>query len=258
MKITRYLPHRLAGAALALGAALLLGGSAQESAPASAARAHPFSAGEKIEFQVKLGGVGVGSGSLEVAGMETVGGHSTYHTIMRINGGLGPARVNDRYDSWIDSDGLFSRRFKQDIHEVRYKRNRTYDFFPEQRTFRRENGDTGQLPTAEPLDDLSFIYYARTLRMNVGDEYTLNRYFKADGNPVILKVVRKETVRVPAGSFRTVVVRPTIRTDGLFGEGGRAEIFFTDDARRIPVLIKSRVPVVGSLTMQLRSYTPGS
>jgi hypothetical protein len=63
---------------------------------------------------------------------------------------------------------------------------------------------------------------------------------------------------VPAGRFRTVVVQPVIQTNGLFGEGGRAEIYFTDDERRIPVLIKSRVPVVGSLTMSLRSYRAGS
>jgi hypothetical protein len=65
-------------------------------------------------------------------------------------------------------------------------------------------------------------------------------------------------VDVPAGRFRTIVVQPIIRTSGLFGDGGRAEIYFTDDDRRIPVLIKTRVPVVGSLTMLLRTYRAGS
>ena len=245
--------HRYLSSALALASVAVLGAASAQSAPPR----HPFGAGEKAEFQVRLGGVSVGSGSLEVVGLEMVGGQQTYHTRMRISGGLRVARVNDRYESWIDTDGLFSRRFVQDIHEVRYRRNRSYDFFPERRSFRRENGDTGTLPTEEPLDDLSFIYYARTLPMEVGDEYTLNRYFKADGNPVVLRVLRKETVNVPAGRFRTVVVQPIIKTDGLFGEGGRAEVYFSDDERRIPVMIKSRVPVVGSLTMLLRSYTPG-
>jgi Protein of unknown function (DUF3108) len=246
--------HRFLSSVLALASVAVLGAaSAQSAAPPR----HPFGAGEKAEFQVRLGGVSVGSGSLEVVGLEMVGGQQTYHTRMRISGGLRVARVNDRYESWIDTDGLFSRRFVQDIHEVRYRRNRSYEFFPERRSYRRENGETGTLPTEEPLDDLSFIYYARTLPMEVGDEYTLNRYFKADGNPVVLRVLRKETINVPAGRFRTVVVQPVIKTDGLFGEGGRAEVYFSDDERRIPVMIKSRVPVVGSLTMLLRSYTPG-
>lgn len=252
-----------------LGAALLLAGAAgiveaeAQNGPSSRTGRTadgrvlvPFGAGERAEFQVKLGAITVGSGAMEVLGEETVRGHRTWHTRLRVSGGIPLARVDDRFDSWIDAAGLFSRRFKQDQKEVRFERNRTYDFFPERRTFRRENGETGTIPTSQPLDDVSFLYYARTLPLEVGETYTLNRYFKADGNPVVLRVVRRDTVRVPAGSFATVVVEPTIKTDGLFGEGGRAEVHFSDDWRRIPVMIRSSVPVVGSLSMYLRSYTP--
>lgn len=219
----------------------------------------PFAPGEAAIYQVKLGGVAVGRGAMRVLGVETVDGHPTFHTRMEISGGIPLARVEDRYDSWIDTDGLFSRRFHQNIKEVRYKRERRYDFFPERRSFRRtDNGETGELPTDRPLDDISFLYYARTLPLRVGETYTLNRYFKGDGNPVVLRVLRKETVRVPAGTFETVVVRPIIRTKGLFGEGGEAEVYFTDDARRIPVLVRSRVPIVGFLSMHLTEYKPGT
>ncbi|MFL5539388.1 MAG: DUF3108 domain-containing protein [Longimicrobiaceae bacterium] len=220
----------------------------------------PFASGERAEYQVKVGIVSVGSGAVEVLGIENVGGVPTFHARMRVSGGMGPARVNDRYESWIDVDGLFSRRFVQDVHEVTYRRSRAYEFDVVHRTWRRTDGsdDTGTLPTNEPLDDLSFMYYARTLPLKVGDTYRLTRYFKESGNPVVLRVVRKETVSVPAGRFSTVVVQPSIRTSGIFGEGGRAEIFFTDDDRHIPVLIKSRVPLVGSLTMSLRTYRPGT
>ena len=220
----------------------------------------PFGTGERADYQVKLGVVSVGSGSVEVLGIETVHGTPTYHTRMRVSGGVPLARVNDRYESWIDVEGIFSRRFVQDVHEVGYDRSRVYDFDVARRTWRRTDGsdDTGVLTTSEPLDDLSFMYFARTLPLKVGDQYRLNRYFKESGNPVVLRVVRKETVTVPAGRFNTVVVQPTIRTAGLFGEGGRAEIYFSDDERHIPVLIKSRVSRVGSLTMALKTYRPGT
>ena len=52
------------------------------------------------------------------------------------------------------------------------------------------------------------------------------------------------------------MVRPVIQTRGLFGEGGQAEVHFSDDERRILVMIRSRVPVVGSLSLHLRSYQP--
>lgn len=240
---------------------LLIAGGATEVLKAQAspsARSLPFGVGERATYQVKLGGVAVGSGSMEVLGIEPVNGHPTFHTRFRVSGGVPLARVDDRLESWIDTEGLFSRRFKQDQKEVNFERKRSYDFFPEQRTFRRtDNGETGRLATDRPLDDVSFLYYARTLPLRVGETYTLNRYYKEDGNPVILKVLRKETVRVPAGTFQTVVVRPIIRTKGLFSEGGEAELYFTDDDRRILVQMRSKVPVVGSLSLHLREFHPG-
>ncbi len=243
-------------AALAIAAAALASsGTAAAEAPQQRL---PFRTGESATYQVKLGGISVGSGSMSVTGLQTVRGQQTFHTVMTLRGGNALVRVNDRFESWIDTDGLFSRRFHQNQHEARFRRNRTYDFFPEDRTFRRENGQTGTLPTNQPLDDLSFIYYARTLPLDPGATYSLPRYFKADGNPVVLQVLRRETIEVPAGRYRTIVVRPVIRTDGMFGEGGRAEVYFSDDEHRIPVLIRSRVPVVGSLSMHLRTFRPGA
>lgn len=236
---------------IAAAGVALLAAAGQSSAPR-----HPYGPGERAEYRLKLAGVGVGRGSLEMLGVESVNGRPAYHARMTVQGGIPGARVNDLYETWIDTAGLYSRRFHQKLQEVRYRRDRTYDFVPERRTWRRENGESGTTPTARPLDDLSFLYHARTLPLEVGATYTLNDYFKADGNPVVLRVVRRETVEVPAGRFRTVVVRPVIRTRGLFGEGGQAEVYFTDDERRIVVLIRSRVPVVGSLTMHLERYQP--
>jgi hypothetical protein len=232
--------------------------SAQPVAPCVAEQTYPFALGEKAEYQVKLGALSVGSGSMQLVAAEQISGHRTLRARLKISGGIPFARVDDTLESWIDPCGLFSRRFHQDTKEVNYKRNRTYDFDPERRTFRRlDNGETGTIPTDKPLDDVSFLYFARTLPLKVGETYELNRYFQESGNPVVLKVLRKETVKVPAGTFNTIVVRPIIQTKGLFAQGGEAEVYFSDDARRIPVMLRSKVPVVGSLSLHLRSFQPG-
>lgn len=244
--------------AAALGAALLAVGLAGADAADAQSRRLPFAVGEQASYQVKLGVFSVGSGSLSVRGIETVGGEPAFHAVMTLSGGNRLYRLNDRYETWMDTDGMFSRRFHQNLHEGRYRRNRTYDFDPARRTFRRENGETGSIPTSQPLDDLSFLYYARTLPLEVGATYSLPHYFKPDGNPVVIQVLRKETVEVPAGRFRTIVVRPVIRAGGIFGEGGRAEVHFSDDAHRIPVLIRTQgIPIGGDIVMRLRSFTPG-
>lgn len=246
---------------------LLLGGTAevasgwqQNSSTATPATPAPvpFGDGERAEYQVRLGGISVGSGSMEVLGTEMVRGHLTYHAQLRVSGGLPLMRVDDRFESWFDVAGLFSRRFKQNQRELHFRRNRTYEFYPEERRYERlDSDDQGPLSTDKPLDDVSILYYARTLPLEVGGRYVLNQYYKEDGNPVVLEVLRRETVEVPAGTFNTVVVRPIIKTDGLFGEGGEAEVYFTDDSRRLMVQMRSKVPLVGSLSMHMTSYRPG-
>ena len=115
------------------------------------------------------------------------------------------------------------------------------------------------LPTERPLDDVSVVYFARSLPLKVGDVYTIDRYFKAEANPIVLRVLRRESVTVPAGTFETVVVRPTIKTSGLFGEGGEAELFFSDDERHTLVQMRSKVPLIGSLSLHLvRTGPPGA
>jgi hypothetical protein len=109
----------------------------------------------------------------------------------------------------------------------------------------------------QPLDDASFLYFVRSMPLTVGETYTLQRYFKPDRNPVTIKVLRRERVKVPAGSFDAIVIQPIIKTSGIFSENGRAEIWLTDDSSRVMVQMKSQLSF-GSLNLYLRSMKPGT
>ena len=257
---------RIIGAALALllGQAVLPAGAPAQSGADTPARpaAVPFGPGERLVYDVTLGRgfatFHVGEGSFCVSGIDTVRGHLTYRLEMRLQGGALGVKVNDNMNSWLDVVSLISRRFQQDNQEFHYERHRTLEFYPEEKTYYQpDKNEHGTIATDQPLDDISFLYYARTLPLEVGRTYTLDRYFDPNGNPVTLKVVRRDTVKVPAGTFSTIVVQPVIRTRGLFGQGGHAEVYFTDDPRRLLVEIRSNVPVVGKLNMYLKSWTAG-
>jgi hypothetical protein len=233
--------------------------SASAHAPAVAEQA-PL---ERAEYQVKLGTLDAGTGEMTVVGHDTVGSHDTYHIVLHIDGGLGPLRIDDRFESWVDAASwsdrsqLFSRQFVQDQRELGNRRQRTYEFSPERKQYRRlDTGETLPLHTDRPLDDVAVVYLARGFPLKTGDVYTIDRDFKAEANPIVLRVVRRETVTVPAGTFRTVVVRPTIKTSGLFGEGGEAELFFSDDAQHTLVQMRSKVPLIGWLTLLLLRQVP--
>jgi uncharacterized protein DUF3108 len=223
-----------------------------------AARA-PFGPGEHLVYKVKVGIFGVGEGYMSVVGVEEVRGNLVYRVEMGIRGGLGPAKVNDTYQTWFDVSTLQSWRYIRDVDEVGYQSYRHWEFFPERmRWERQDNDEAGDLASALPLDEIAFIYFIRTLPLEVGKTYTLSRYFLGKGNPVVVRVLRKDQRETEGVLYNTIVVAPEIQTDGLFGKGGSAEIHFTDDERRIPVYVKSDIPhFPGSLTLHLRSIHEG-
>src|SRR5918993_6027847 len=186
--------------------------------------------GERLEYDVKFGKLRVGRGSMEVRATTDVRGREAWHTVFAIRGGVPFFRVDDRLESWIDTQTFSSLRFAQQTHEGRYHRQRHIELYPERGTMLESGEDAQEEPTLdEPLDDGALLYYLRTLPLNVGDRYSLDRYFRPDRNPVLLEVVRRERIHVPAGTFETIVIRPTIKSAGIFSENGRAEIWLTDD-----------------------------
>jgi hypothetical protein len=214
----------------------------------------PFGVGELLEYNVHFGPLRVGKGSMEVVGIEDVRGVETWHTRMRVKGGIPLARVDDLFESWFDVNTLSSLRHVQDISEIKYDRERHYEIYPDRRVYAED--DKPEQPTVEaPLDDGSFLYFIRTVPLEVGQTYTFERYFRPDRNPVTLKVLKKERIKVPAGTFETIVVQPMIKTRGIFSEGGHAQVWLTDDDERIMVQMKTKLSF-GSLSLYLTSYRP--
>ncbi|GAB1341806.1 DUF3108 domain-containing protein [Gemmatimonas sp.] len=211
--------------------------------------AMPFVVGERLDYDVKFGSLKVGNGSMQVKEITEVRGRPVWHTVFTIKGGIPLYRVNDVYESWFDVTTLNSLRYHQDVDEGSYERKRRYEIFPERGMMRE--GDREEEPTvANPLDEGSFLYFVRTLPLEVGKTYEFQRYFKAQGNPVRIRVLRRETVSVPAGTFSTVVLQPTFQTKGIFSQNGKAEVWITDDDRRMMVQMKSKLSF-GSLNLYL-------
>lgn len=218
----------------------------------------PFGPGESLRYKVKWGIFSIGDGHLEVHPIDTIRGNPVYHLSMRLKGGKLGMNVDDHHQSWVDVRNLVSLRFIQDIDEVNYERLRHYEFYPEDMTYERADLDEGleELASPLPLDDIAFVYFARTLPLEVGETYTVPRYFKESGNPVVIKVLRKEVKEVPAGTFNTIVIQPVIKTRGMFSEDGNAELYFTDDERRLLVYMKTDMSV-GNLTLHLEEAVEG-
>jgi hypothetical protein len=149
---------------------------------------------------------------------------------------------------------MSSRRFVQDFVENNKTTKRLYEIYPDSGFYREPNGrDTTTRETpAEPLDDAAFFYFVRMTPLEVGKKYTYDRYFRKDKNPVTIKVVKREKMELPDGSkVHCLVLHPTIDTKGLFSKRSETRIWLTDDARRLPVQIRTKFPF-GTITLRLK------
>ena len=248
--------------ALLAGAAAILPAQSADPVPATAGLAPgpgralvPFATGERLTYDVKFGPLKAGTGYMEVIGLETVRGREAWHTVFHVQGGVPFYRVDDLLESWFDTRTLASLRHLQATHEGRRDRRREFEIFPERGVYTEP--ERPERPTVrDPLDDGSFLYFFRTLPISVGQTYEFNRYFRPDRNPVVIRVLRKERVTVPAGTFNTIVIQPVIKSGGVFAEGGEAQLWVTDDDRRLLVQMKTRL-AFGSINLYLTSYRPG-
>lgn len=226
------------------------GGTARPVAPAKAMRM-PFAVGEHLTYQAKLNFLNAGTATMAVEGIDTVRGHHAYHTVFDLKGGLLFFKIRNHYESWFDTTTFNSLRLIQNSQEGGKTDNRTYEFYPARQVYIK-NGDEEKPSVPDPLDESSFLYFMRTVPLTVGKTYSFDRYYHPDRNPVIIKVERREHISVPAGEFDAIVVKPIIKSRGLFSEGGEAEVWFSDDSTHKILQLKSKLSF-GTLYLQLKS-----
>jgi hypothetical protein len=210
----------------------------------------PSFAGEVLQYSARYKWLPVpGGGEMRTLGRDTVRGQVVWKALFIIDAGLPKARFHDTTASWFDSVTFNSLRFVQKVHDPGYHADRDTQIFPDERTYRKD-GETHP-SVADPLDDMSFVYLVRTLPLQPGQCYVLSRYFKPESNPVVVHVIRRDTVNVPAGRFPSILLRPEIKTTGIFGQNGRAELWLADDSTRIVVQLNTSLRV-GSISLRLR------
>lgn len=225
---------------------------------AGPARAQAFKVGEHAEYDVRYGVIRAGTGTLSVLAVDTVRGQDAYRFRMTfsadVNLLLYKYTARDTMESWVDTATFNSLRFNQDQVDRGRRRTKRYEIFPDKRTF-TDGKEPEQPSVANPLDDISFLYYVRTLAFTVGETTELSRHFKPASNPLILKVLRRDTVEAAGRKWGTIVVRPIIKTSTMFSENSEAQVWMSDDPSHVIVMINVKAPV-GSITMRLRDYKP--
>jgi hypothetical protein len=237
---------------LAAGCVLAALGLAGSPAAAQTLAALPFAPGEQCVYRgtSRLGRIG--TGTMAVAA-DTSGGERMYLLSFDFRGRVGIFGVSDRTRSWFDPRAMSSQRFTK--RERSPITSRDEDVRMAGGRWRDRVRGGGPMQTDSPLDELSFIYYVRALRLGPGESYTLSRHYDPGRNPVTVRVVGRGTISVPAGSYRTIEVEMRVVDPVRYRGVGVIQLHLTDDERRIPVRIESAIPRVGRMVLSLESGT---
>jgi hypothetical protein len=218
---------------------------------------HAFKEGEKLTFDVNYGFVTAGIAVMAVPQIKRISGREAYHVTFEVNSV--PSfdmfyKVRDRYETYIDVEGLFPWRFEQHIREGGYTRD--FSAFFDQRKGKAKTTE-GEYEIPLYVNDIvSAFYYARTLdysNMKVNDLIHLQNFYKDKVYNLDVKFLGKEVVEVPAGKFDCIIVEPLVREGGLFKHEGNIIVWLTNDELKMPVKVRTKV-VIGYVEAKLTNY----
>ena len=223
-----------------------------------------FGRGEKLNFKVYYhsvvtGNVTAGYGTLEVTqDNRKFNNRDTYHIVAtgKSSGFFNMFfKVDDRFESYIDEDGIFPWLFSRRTREGGYKKDDDVNF-----NQLRGSAISRKKVTHIPInvqDIISSFFFARTLdaaTIKPGD--VINLPFFLDDSVYYSKVkfFGRETIKTALGKIKCLKLKPLLAKGNVFKEDYPMTLWVTDDANKIPVLGESAV-IVGSVRMELIGYS---
>ena len=220
-----------------------------------------FTVPEKLVFDLTWTGIKAGTATLEVVNEE---GNTKIISTARSADWLSVFyTVDDRTESVLKGAQVpfvigLPLNYRIKVREGRHRRDKEviFDHAKREATYinHLENGKKMYEINENSLDPLSSFYHIRTLKFEVGKSLYVNMFDSEKLWDVEVQVLRKEKIKTELGEFNTVVIRPLMKSEGIFNKKGDLYIWLTDDLKRIPVKMQTRV-IVGSITATLAGGT---
>ncbi len=219
--------------------------------------ASAFNIPEKLVFDLTWTGVKAGTATLEIVNdKEQTKIISTAHSADWVSVFY---KVDDRIESLLkktQNESMLGlpENYRVKLREGRHRRDKEviFDHANRQAIFINHLSAEKKTFTIEKntLDPLSSFYYIRTLKYEVGKSVYVDIFDSRKLWNVEVQVLRKEKIKTGLGEFDTVVIKPLMKSEGIFNRKGDMYIWLTDDLRRIPVKMQTKV-AVGAVTATL-------
>jgi hypothetical protein len=219
-----------------------------------------FAKGEKLKYEVSYGWLDAGEATIEIKNENhTIKGRDVFHVV-----GLGNStgtfnwffKVRDRYETYLDAEGVFPWVFVRDIHEGGYEKQQLYTFnhFDEKVvTNKKKEFD---IPVGVQ-DMISSFYRARANdygNAQPGDIFEFKAFVDDEVWPLKIKYWGNEVKEVDGKLFDCMVFSPVVQTGRIFKKEEDMKVWITRDKNKIPVLAEASI-VVGTIKMTLTDYS---
>ncbi len=214
----------------------------------------PFTTGERLFYRAQSSRFGnVGTGEMWVEGPTTLRGTGVFVLRMRVRAGLGPFTGTDESTSWLDPVRFATLQFDKVERHIGTRFRETVEVFPDEWRWRALGSTPAEGATAAPapLDELSFIYFLRTVEVDTAGTVAYDRHYDAARRPTTIRFLGRSVVTVAAGRFDVIVLEMRVLDARRYRGVGTLTLHLTDDACRIPVRIESQMPVFGTTVLQL-------
>ena len=222
-----------------------------------------FQRGEYLEYKVYYDSwitywMTAGTGTMEIDPQAVFfKGRETYHiTVNGNSAGLFNVffKVRDRFETFIDKDGMMPLKFVRSTREGNYKRDDEVLFDHHGKT--AQSTRKTKKVTTYVQDIVSAYYYMRTWDFDtaqVDDKYYLD-FFLDDSlyhSEIIFQ--GREWVDTDFGKIYCMKFKPRVAQGEVFKDPYPMELWITDDKNKIPVLMRSAV-FIGSVKIELVDY----
>jgi hypothetical protein len=148
-------------------------------------------------------------------------------------------------------DSVEGKRHRQTT--VTYDRNQNRASWVERDVLKNEVMRTAQVDTPHCVHDvLGGILALRGVSIEPGQSAQVPMSDGRRAAQVKVDAQEREEVTTPAGTFKTIRYEANLMNGVVYQRKGRAFVWVTDDARRIPVQIRLRLAFpIGTVTLQL-------
>lgn len=205
---------------------------------------YPFTVGETLEYDAKLGVFPIGTARMSVNQMTRERGTEAFVFAATGEGRPMGIRVGADLTSYVGARGFSSLRFHRRVYQGGSVDESQFQIVGDSSRYRQDGVPRDWAAPRNPLDELAFLYYLRTVPLKVGATYQIPRYFKTGYNPIQVRVVSRSDWQLPEG--RTV---PAFNLE-ITSRGMQMSVTMTDDARRLPVELELPLPF-GRVTLEL-------